>query len=127
MSVASGCIESLKEMRNTVDQIQEINQSLGAIGREIVEELNKILKMNNKPFTLENFNGREAVVHPNSFILIQDKEGNVSPRQLNDLEPLVLFSVLKELIPKLKSSLDVKKQLDESLMENLSKIRDLLV
>ena len=116
--------ESFKDIRNNVEQIHEISQSLTAVSHEIVDELKKFLQINNRPLRLENFNEKEVVVHPNGFVLMQNKDGDTEPRLLNDVEPALLQSILKQLIPKLRDSLDDRKKSDEGLLEKLIRVRD---
>jgi len=125
-------VKTLKGIMDDVEQIHEISQSLNAVSREIVEELIKVLQVNNKVLRLENFEGgKEVVVHPKGFVLIRDKirdkDENTEPRLLTDLEPPLLHAILKKLIPKLKASLDDRKQSKESLLEELIRIRDSFV
>lgn len=119
---------ALKDIRNDVEQIHEIGQSLAVVSREIVDELIRVLQLNNRALRLENFTeGREIIIHPKGFVLIREKEGDIEPRLLIDLEPAFLHTILKRLIPKLKDSLDDRKRSDEGLLEKLIKIRDPLV
>ena len=127
MGMDKSDIEAIKDLRNDVEQIHEISQSLATVSHEIVDEIVKLLQLNNKPLLLENSEGKEIVVYPTGLIQIRDEDGDIGPRPLSDLEPFSLSSILKQLIPKLKTSLDNKKQLDEGLLENLIKIRDTLV
>ena len=124
MEIDESHFETLKDIRNNVEQIHEISQSLTAVSHEIVDELAKFLQINNRPLRLENFNEKEVVVHPNGFVLIQNKDGDTEPRLLNDVEPALLQSILKQLIPKLRDSLDDRKKSDEGLLEKLIRVRD---
>lgn len=123
-----GYVKALKGIRNDIEQIHEIGQSLTVVSREIADELIKVLQLNNRPLKLEDFDeDRDIVVHPRGFVLIQDGEGDVEPRLLVDLEPALLHAVLRRLIPALKESLDKRKRKDEGLLEELIKTRDPLV
>ncbi|MFH0896676.1 MAG: hypothetical protein V1850_01325 [Candidatus Bathyarchaeota archaeon] len=128
LEIAKSHIEALTGIRNNAEQIQEIGQSLTAVSHEIIDELTKILKLNNRALQLGNLaDAEEIVIHPNGFIMIKYKDGESEPRQLNDLEPLFLQAVLRQLLPKLKASLDDRKRAGEVMLEEFSKIRDNLV
>lgn len=121
-------IKTLKEVANNLEQIREIDQSLSVVVREIVDELAKALQLNDRILRLENcVEDKEILIHPKGFALIQDKEGNIEPRLLIDLEPKFLYAILKRLIPELRDSLEDKKRLDEELLERFIKIREPLV
>lgn len=98
------------------------------MSHEIVDELIRVLQLNNRTIQLESFaKGGKIIIHPKGFVLIRDKDGDIEPRLLVDLEPLLLHAILKRLIPKLKASLDDRKRSDESLLDELTKMRDFLV
>lgn len=126
--IDESCIKTLKDIGNDVEQIGEIRQSLNVISREIISEVTKVLQLNNRPLQLGNFTeGEEVDIHPNGFVLIRDEEGDIQIRLLTDLEPSLLHAILKRLIPKLKASLDERKQAGEDLLEDLIKVRDTLI
>jgi len=56
--------------------------------------------------------------------VIRDERGVIEPSLLTNLEPQVLHSILKKLILILKDHLDEKRRSDESLLEELIKVRD---
>ncbi len=119
---------ALKGIRNDVEQIREIDQSLAVVSRETVDELINVLQLNNKVLRLENFaEGREILIYPKGLVLIRDIDGDIEPKPLVDLEPPFLYAILKQLIPKLKESLDDKKRADQNLLEELAKVRESLV
>ena len=121
-------VKALKGIINDVEQIREIGQSLAVVSREIVDELIRVLQLNNRTLRLENLaEDGEVVVHPKGFVLIRDEEGDIEPRLMIDLEPAFLQAILRQLIPKLKASLDDRKRSDEGLLGDLIKIRDPLV
>lgn len=126
-AVNEDTLKALKKIRNNIEQIREIDQSQVAVSREIVNETMKIFQLNNRVIRLADFDGREIVIHPKGFALILSKDGNMEPKQLNDLEPAFLHMILKQLIPKLKESLDERKKSDQNLLEDLIKIRESLV
>jgi hypothetical protein len=117
-------VDALRDIRNNIEQIREIGQSLTTVSREIANELTKVLKMSNRTLQLDDFDSQEIVVHPDGFVLMKDKDGNVKPRTLIDLEPPFLHAILKQLLPKLKVSLDETKQAGEDLLEELSKMHE---
>jgi hypothetical protein len=117
-------IDALRDVRNNTEQIREIGQSLATVSREIANELTKLLKLINRTLQLDDFDSQEIVVHPDGFVLMKDKDGNVKPRTLVDLEPPFLHAILKQLLPKLKVGLDETKKSGEDLLEELSKIHE---
>jgi len=122
------CIKTLKEVANNVEQIREIDQSLSVVAREVVDELMKTLQLNNRTLRLEScVEDREVIIYPKGFVLTQDDDGNIEPKLLIDLEPALLYAILRKLIPELRDSLEEKKRTDEELLERLIKIRDPLV
>ena len=73
------------------------------VSHEIVEEIIKILQLNNKVIQLENFTEDiGVVVYQNGLIQIRNIDGNTELKLLANLEPFFLSNVLKQLIPKLK-------------------------
>ncbi len=122
------CAKTLKDIRNNVEQLSEIRQSLTSVSRELVEELMKIIQLNNKPLSLqlelENLGDKEITVHPKGFVLIRGRSGEDEPKLLADLEPSLLHAVLVQLLPKLRDSLDGRKQSDEALLGQLIEIRE---
>jgi len=119
--------KALKSIRNNAEQIREIDQSLAVASHEVVDELVKVLQLNNRILRLANLEGMEVTVYPKGFAIIKDIDGNVEPKPLAELEPPFLYAVLKQLIPKLKESLDEKKHSNESLLEELTKTHESLV
>jgi hypothetical protein len=117
-------IDVLRDIRNDTQQIREIGQSLTTVSREIADELTKVLKLSNRTLQLDDFDGQEIVVHPDGFILMKDNDGNIKPRTLIDLEPPFLYAILKQLLPKLKVSLDEMKRSGEDMLEEFSKIHE---
>jgi hypothetical protein len=124
METSESDIDALKDIRNDAEQIREIGQSLTTVSREIVNDLTKVLRLSNRTLQLDDFDSQEIVVHPDGFVLIKDKNGNIKPRTLIDLEPPFFHAILKQLLPKLKVSLDETKQSEEHMLEELSKIRE---
>jgi hypothetical protein len=117
-------IDALRDIRNNTEQIREIGQSLATMSREIANGLTKVLKLSNRTLQLDDFDGQEIDVHPDGFILIREKDGNVTPRPLVDLEPPFLHAIIKQLLPKLKVGLDEVKQEEEHMLDELSKVHE---
>lgn len=119
--------KSLKSIRNNIEQLHEINQSISAISQEIVDEITKVLQLNNTILQLEGLEDFEATVYPNGLALIRGADGKNDLRSLSDFRPAFLCEVLKQLIPKLKESLDDRKREGENLLGELTKTHESLV
>jgi len=128
MRIEEDYVKTLEGIKNDVEQIHEIDQSLTVVSRDIVDEMMKVLQLNNEVLQLENFTeSKEVIIYPKGIILIRSIDGDIEPRTLVDLEPPLLYAVLKQLIPKLKESLDDKKRSNENLLAELTKTHESIV
>jgi len=119
-------LKDLKAIRNDVEQINELNQSLVRNCRDLAEEVIKILKLVRKTLVVEVSEKAEMAVDPNGYMLLKAGDSPVKPLPLAELPPELMGRVLKKLMPKLRESLKEQRQAKEELASDLARIRESL-
>ena len=119
-------LEDITAIRNDVEQINELDQTLVASCKDLAEEVTKVLKLIDKTLTIDVSKKTKMTVTPNGYVLIKSEDESPKPSPLSELSPGLMNETLKRLIPKLRESLDEQRRKREELASDLARIRESL-
>lgn len=119
-------MDDIKAIRNDVEQINELDQSLAVNCQDLAEEVTKILKINDKTLMIDVSERVKVTVTPNGYVLLKVGDHPPKPSPLAKLSPKLMDKTLKKLMPKLRESLKEQRRSREELATDLTRIRESL-
>ena len=124
--VATNYIEDVKAIRNDVEQIGELDQTLTASCKDLAEEVMKILRLIDKTLVIEVSKKMRMTVTPNGYVLLKSDDEAPRPAPLSELSPKLMDITMRKLMPKLRESLKEQRRKREELASDLARIRESL-